>query len=58
MTTPKRHWTYTIKMFDGSNWIWCADGDTADGCLADLPAQVLDFADRTTGQILVHGVVY
>jgi hypothetical protein len=56
--TATKNWKYTIKMFDGANWIWCADGDTVNGCFADLPSEVLDFADRTTGQIEVDGVVY
>jgi hypothetical protein len=36
---------YTISVQDGSDWLFAASGDTANGCFADLPANVLEMAD-------------
>ncbi len=50
---------YTISRYDGSNWIWAGDGDTANGCLADMPDKVLEMADEgKDGEIDVDGEIY
>lgn len=50
---------YTISRKGYSdNWIWCGDGDTDDGTTADLPDEVLEFAEFETGDIEVDGETY
>ena len=50
---------YTIDRYEQGQWVWAGDGDTADGCTADLPDKVLAFADAgKTGEVQADGYTY
>lgn len=50
---------YTISRWDGSQWVWCGDGDTDNGTTAQLPDEVYEFADSgETGEIEAEGETY
>lgn len=50
---------YTISVREGSIWVWAGDGTTEEGTTADLPREVLDYADAgEIGIVEVDGTEY
>lgn len=59
MTATTATLRYTISYLRSGSWIFAATGDTANGCFAELPTAVLDFADAgQIGEIEADGQTY
>lgn len=50
---------YSIDRWQGDCWLWAGDGDTTNGCFADIPDAVLERADEgRTGEMEAEGETY